>query len=264
MRSNTIFIIIAIAVLLQGCGTSGRPANEEVVARVNKDTVTKTDLMRDLALRARFDPDFKISPDTEQEQLESMIEKKLIIQYAMEKGLARDERFVNSIRLIWEHALIKDFIDYKKKEWQDYLFATDDDISRYYDNMSQRVTFKALKSRDRKPVDEAYKKYLKDKDTTGWKVIGPLAYDEIASSAFLDAFEMGKGEAKVFESSPYYYLIEVVERERVDLAPMESMKPEIEKKVVALKERRLFEDWLKDRRKKAKIKINDDALRKGI
>ncbi len=246
-----------------GCGRSDSANKKDIIAYVNNDPIYKSDLMRDIALRAQLDPSFKVTPDIEGDQLDMIIDRKLIVQYAMEKGLAREERFVNTIRTIWEHTLIRDFIEYKKRELSNYLFATNDDIAKYYNNMSQKVTFNILKSKDKRFIEEAYKKYLVDKDISGWQTIGPMRYEEIGSTVLLEAFEMDKGQAKRFEDEPTYYIIEVANKENVVLESMENLSPEIEKRVMAMKEKCLFEDWLKERKKNSRINIiNKDFLKK--
>ena len=247
--------ILAVSLSLSACAKS-KALDKDVVAYVNKDPIYKSDLKRDIALRAKFDPAFNLTPETESEQLDAMIDRKIIVQYAMEKGLARDERFVSTIRTIWEHTLIRDFIEYKKRQLADYLFATDEDIKKYYENMSYKATFKLFKSRDKALADAAYDKYLKDKDTSSWQLIGPTGYDDIGPIPLLDAFEMGEGEVGRFSDEPNYYIIEVSKKEKSELVPLDSIKDEVEKRVVAMKEKRLFEDWLKEQKKASKITIN--------
>jgi len=253
----TLFVITAV--IFSGC--SGDPSRgKDVVAYVNKDAIYKNDLRRDIALRARIDPSFKLTPESESDQLDAMIDRKIIIQYAMEKGLAREEHFVETIRSIWEHTLIRDFIEYKKKELRDYLFATDEDIKNYYEKMHYRVTFKVFKSRDKRAAEAAYERYIKDKDDSGWQTIGPIAYYQIEPMVLLDAFSMEEGSAGLFSDEPNYYVIAVSMKEKADVEPLEKLKPEIEKAVIAVKEKRMFEDWLKERKKKTKIVIKTENL----
>jgi len=251
--------ILAVSLFLTGCG---RDASKEkgVIATVNNDVIYKADLERDIALRAKLDPDFKLNKDTKSEQLDAMIDRKIIVQYAMEKGLARDEKFVNTIRTIWEHTLIRDFIDYKKRDLQDYLFATDEDIAKYYDNMTYTVTFKVFKSRSKKAADEAYTKYMADKDTSAWQTVGPMTYEDIGMIALLDAFEMEKGGVSRVDDEPNYYIVEVFEKEKHDMAALADIKTEVEKRAISLKEKRLFEEWLKEQKKNSKIVIKDSSI----
>lgn len=254
-------IVLAVFISLYGCGKKGpAPSKNDVLAYVNNDAIYKEDLKRDVALRARMDPAFKVTPETEKEQLDVMIDRKLIIQYAMEKGLAREERFVNTIKTIWEHTLIRDFIEYKKKELQDYLFATDDDIRKYYENMSYKVAFKIFKTRNEQERNDTYDQYLSSRDTSAWQALGPARYEDLADTVLIDAFRMDKGEAGKFDVENNYYIIEVADKEKIDIAPLEGLKPDIEKRIIAMKEKRLFEEWLKERKKKSKIVIKEQNL----
>lgn len=181
---RAFFIILAVTLSLYGCGKCPASQKKDVLAYVNKEAICRPDLDKELALRARIDPSFKITPQTEREQLDSIIDRRLIIQDAMEKGLARQPRFVNTIRRFWEQTLIRDFVEYKQQEFQDYLFVTDDEVKEYYENL--------LKS--------------------------------------------AQGEG-------------------AEIPSLDQLRPEIERRIMASKERRLFEDWLKDKRKKSHIKI---------
>lgn len=252
-----LFISIAFFIALNGCGKMVGQAKDksDIVAYVNKEPIFSHEVKRDIALRAKIDPSFSVTPETTREILDVIIDRKLIVQSAIERGLAREESFVNTIRTFWEQVLIRDFIDYKKKELQDYIFATDDEIRRYYDNMSYKVTFRVLRSRDEKYIDMAYSKYLKDKDSSAWETVGPIGYEELLSSVLLDAFRMAPGEAGKFKDDSNYYVIEVLEKTMVETPPLEELKAGIEKRVSAMKERRLFEDWLKEKRAKSKVRI---------
>ncbi|MDP2922513.1 MAG: hypothetical protein Q8O30_02170 [Candidatus Omnitrophota bacterium] len=251
----TIFLL-----LLSACAKSDANKEKEIVAYVNKEPIYALELQREIARKVKSDPTFKLTPQAQSDQLENIINRKLIVQAAMRKGLAQEERFVNTIKAFWEQALIRDFIDYKNKQAQDYLFVTEDDINKYYDNLSKKVTFKVLKAKDKRAAEDAYKKYLKDKDTSMWQTIGPLGYEEIESTMLLDAFRIPIDEVKKIDDIDSCYLMTVVAKESVAIEPLEKIKPEIEKRVIISKERRLFEDWLSQERKKAKIEINKDSL----
>lgn len=259
MKQGAIILPVTflLSVFLLGCGRES-PPKDNVVAYVNKEPVTASELKREIALRAKQDPSFKVTPETEQEQLDVIINRKIIIQAAMQKGLAREERFVNTIKTFWEQTLIRDFIDYKKKAFKDYLFVTDDDVKKYYDNLSKRVTFRILRSKDKAPLDKIYEEFKKNNavDTSAWEQVGPVAYEDIASGALLSAFRMNEGQMSIFEDlSHTYYLIMVASIEKIEIGPLEELRSGIEKRILAMKERQLFEQWLGEKRKKAKIEM---------
>lgn len=250
-------IVLSIFAFFSGCGKSPLDDKKDIIAYVNREPIFASDLKREIALKARQDPTFKVTPETKDDQLDMIINRKLIIQEAMEKGLAREDRFVNTIRSFWEQALIRDFINYKKSQFQDYLFVTDDEVNKFYDNISKRITFKILKSKDKRYIDNAHDKFIKniDLESMPFETVGPVGYEEITSSVLQEAFEMPIDEAKKFEDAQNHYLIMVANVDRVAVGPQESLKPEIEKRIATMKERRLFEEWLKEKRERSNIKF---------
>ncbi|GEM_PF-5754342 len=178
MANRALIIFSVCLVICSGCAKSG-PADKDAIAYVNKEPVLKSELDREMALRQRHDPDFKITPETKAEQLDTIIDRKLIVQKAMENGLAREDRFVNTIKAYWEQTLIRNFLEYKEREFKDYIFAAEEEIKNYYDN-------------------------LPNKDTLG---------------------------------------------------TLEALRPEITKRIAAEKSEKLFEDWLKNEKSKASIRI---------
>lgn len=257
-------IPVLAAALLCGCGQCNLKNKKDVIAYVNKDPIYAWELKRDIALRSRMDPAFKVTPETLRDQLDNIINKKLIVQAAMKKGLAREDRFVNSIKSFWEQALIRDFISLKKKDFADYLFVTNSDIEKYYNNLGRKVTFKVIKSADKRIIDKAYGKYAKNKDVTGWQDLGPVGYEDISDEALLSAFNMEKGQAGKFDDGSNYYAIEVVEVEKVNVEPLEAIRSDVEKRVIAEKERRLFDNWLSEKKKASSIKIDQSQIKGSI
>jgi hypothetical protein len=178
--SNTSIRLLPAAgflflIFLAGCDKSGG-GDRDVIAYVNREPITESELKYDMALKARQDPSFRITPETEAEELDSIIDRKLLIQKAMEKGLAREPKFVNTIRNFWEQTLIRDLVDYKEK---DYVYVTEDEIKNYYDELVE------------------------------------------------------KGVTQ----------------------PLDELRPEIKNRIAAVKGQKMFEDWLKAERQKAKIEV---------
>ncbi len=253
----SLLVMLFGLIFLSGCAKYDLLNKKDVIAYVNKEPVLASELKRAIALRARQDPTFKVTPETEAEQLDTIINRKLIVQKAMDIGLAREDRFVNTIKSFWEQTLIRDFLEYKKKTFQDYLYATEDEIKKYYNGLSDRTTFKVIKSRYKSGIDDAYNKLAENKDfeMPSCETIGPVGCEDITSDVLRDAHKMPEGEFKTFEAPPYYYLIKVEKKEKVTVEPLETLKSEIEKRIIAQKEKTLLEDWLKEERKKSVIKI---------
>ena len=130
-------IVFCSVMFLSGCGKPDQ-AKKGIIAYVNKEPIFSSDLEREIALKVRQDPAFKVTPKTEAEQLDTIINRKLIIQKAMERGLARENRFVNTIKAYWEQTLIRDFLEYKDREFQQYLFVTEDEARDYYNKLAAK------------------------------------------------------------------------------------------------------------------------------
>lgn len=252
-----LFPIFLVIIFLSGCGKGISEKDKDVAAYVNKEPILKSELQRELALRAKQDPSFKLTPESEAEQLETIINKKIIIQQAMKQGLAENEKFVNTIKAFWEQTLVRDFLDFKKRSFGVLVSVTEDEIRKYYDDMSDKVTFKVMKDRDKAIVDRAYDSYLTAKDLVSFSYpeVGPVSRTDITSEGLAGAFDLPVGDAVKFEELPYYYLAVVVARQKSELPPLDEIRPEIERRIAVLKESKLFNDWLTAERKKADVKI---------
>ncbi|MBN2121392.1 MAG: SurA N-terminal domain-containing protein [Candidatus Omnitrophica bacterium] len=253
-----LLLVIFISVFLSGCARTEHSGGEEVVAYVNKEPIFASELKKGIAFKARQDPALKVTAQTREEELDIAIDKRLVIQEAINQGLAEEDKFVDTIKAFWEQTLIRDFIDFKKEEFKDYLFVTNEEIEEYYKNLSKRVTFKVFKSKDRRQIDNIYKTITNNQDfgQVAWETVGPVGYEDITSKVLLEAFELKEAEAKKVEQDPYYYLVMVVDKEEVEIEPLdEALVPEVEKRVLMMKQRSMFEDWLVKQRQKAQINI---------
>ncbi len=134
-RSLTLFVILSVALIsiITSCG--GQKQNEEAVATVNGAPVSLKEFQKDLAIYAKRNPGFKLDTKSVEDHLDMFIDKQLMIQEAMKMGLAKDDRFLETIKRFWEQTLIRELIDAKSSEWRDRLFVTEDEIQRYYEEI---------------------------------------------------------------------------------------------------------------------------------
>lgn len=169
--------LLLIILIFSGCSkqpfASKKPA-EKVLATVNREPIYLRDFKRELAIRSKQDPSFKITPETLKEQIDIMVNRRLVIQEAMKKKLAEEDRFVNTIRTFWEQTLIRDFVDYKNKEFENYVYVTDAEIKDFYNKIAEE------KSATLPPFDEIY----------------PRLKAQIKEQKLKDAFEDWLQEAK--------------------------------------------------------------------
>lgn len=130
-----VLLSVPVFLAISGCSKCEAPSGDRIVAYVNKEPVFESELNRNIAVVARQQAMFKLTPEAENEELDNIINKKILIQEAMNKGLAREPRFINTIKNFWEQTLIRDFVDYKQKEFQEYVFVTDEEVNKYYETL---------------------------------------------------------------------------------------------------------------------------------
>ena len=254
---TSVFVIIALIAFV-GCDNRKPGISDgKVVAYVNKEPVFAAEVDRGIAIKARHDPLFKVTPKAKKEQLDTTIDKKLFIQEAVKAGLTRDEKFVNTIKTFWEQTLVRDFIDYKRKDFASYLFVTEDEIKNYYAHLGRRVNFRVWKDADKAVIEKIYEQ-IKAGVAEGLPAaesVGPVSYSEISSDVLREVFDDAPGEAKVFNKAGLYYLIVVDSRNDTSLPPLETLRQEITQEILSVKEQQMLDDWLAKQRQQAGIKM---------
>jgi len=142
-----IFLIFAL--ITPGCAR--KTDDTTVVATVNGKPIYLKELKRELSNRARQNPALDISDRTLDEIMDNLIKRQIIIQEAMENKMAEDPEFADTIQVYWEQTLIRNFVDYKNKELERYIFVTDKEIGDYYENLKGRNS-------NIPPLEEVYDK----------------------------------------------------------------------------------------------------------
>jgi len=121
MRNRqSLFFCIGIAALLAlvaGC-SNVKSDQGKVLATVNGDPVMTSDLKRAVALKRKSYPVFNITPQTLRDEINSIIDKKLLIQEAQKRSLHESQRFADTIKIFWEQTLIRDLVSVKNKEFK--------------------------------------------------------------------------------------------------------------------------------------------------
>jgi len=257
IKAKFLALFILGIFILSGCAKAKSP--EKFVATVNGKPVYLKDFKRELALRVKQNPSLKITPNTLNEILDMIIDKNIIIQEAMEKRLAEEARFVDTIKAFWEQTLIRDFIDYKNRETENLLYVTDKEIQDYYEKLKTRTTFNIAKRKSKQDIDALMEK-LKSGENIEWDTTASLSYEEVPSEILSKAFELPLGQTGVFEEGYMYYLVSVVNKEPIEVPSLKEIYPDIKEKIGRRKQQQAFNEWLNDERRESNIKINKDIL----
>ena len=103
--------LLFVILLLTGC--SRAPAHKDVLAKVNNYEIT----------RSEFEVEFKASPygktdtaESRKDFLNTLIDRKLVLQYAQQKDYDKEKGFLRLIEKFWEQSLLKVALDKKTRE----------------------------------------------------------------------------------------------------------------------------------------------------
>lgn len=235
-----------------------KASDKDIIGYVNKEPILASELDRVVSFEARKSPGKEITPDIRQKQLDLLIDKKLIVQEAIDVGLTRDENFIAMIKTYWEQALVRNFIDLKRKEFAKDIVVTNKDFRDYYDQISKRVTFKVLVDTDQQKIEKIRQNVLTGNVSFDdqWKTVGPIGYQDITSETLRKAFDARQGEALLIKDLSQYYLVYVYRTENISQGAFADLEPELKRRVIAIKENQMFDEWLKNKRKKSRIKMD--------
>ena len=126
-KSHLCFLLAA-CFLVSGCGKSpGAGAVQDTVVTINNYTITHDE----------FETEFKASsygmvdtPESRQNFLNTLIDRKLILQAAQQEGLDKEKNFLKAIEKFWEQSLLKIALDKKVGEIESQAVASNWDAKR--------------------------------------------------------------------------------------------------------------------------------------
>jgi parvulin-like peptidyl-prolyl isomerase len=251
--------LLAATLALSACG-SGKP-EREIVGTVNKAPIYKADLQKEIVRYTRQNPQLTVDSGIVEERLNTLIEKKLMIQEAVKKGLTKDERFVETIKTFWEQTLIRELLAAKNREWADRLFVTEAEVRKEYERMLFRPRLAVVKADTKQAADEIAKEIQGGKHPAGEETVGPLLYEDVKGSPLANAFDMKPGEVKAFAADGKFVVIRVTDREAVQMPPLKEASRRIQESILAQKKEQVLTEWIEAVRKSAKIDIDSGKVK---
>jgi hypothetical protein len=162
-RPVFIFFNLFFIIILSGCGcpSSGSSPDKDIVVSVNNYAIT----------RSEFEAELKALPysalDTPQSRkafLDSLIDRKLILQYAQQNNLDKDESFLRSIEKFWEQSLLKIALDKKTREIASGISASDWEAKRAEESRLMDEWMNSLRKDARIMIKGGIFNAAKDKD----------------------------------------------------------------------------------------------------
>lgn len=255
----TISLLALLTFLSSAC--SRDTERQKKIALVNGAPIFLKDYKEEIALISRSNPTFKVNPRSLERQLNTMIDKKLMIQEAVKRGLSDDEQFMKAIKRFWEQTLIRELINIKSGEWSDILFATDEEVRGHYERMQHRLTFNVAEAGSEEEAKTLLSEMAHKKPEAGGDMIGPILLDDVQTGTHLySAFTLPPGEARIYQDKEGYTVIQVVKRERIKLPPLSEVYEQIREELIEQKQQRVLGRWLQEIRESSQITVNSSIL----
>lgn len=255
------FIAAALVLFMLGLSACGPSSKEESVGSVNDRPILMKDFKKELSLISRRDPTFRGNPKALEEQLGRIIDRRLMIQEAAERGMTQDENFIETIKVFWEQTLVRQLIDAKTKEWSGRLAVSDAEVMDYYGRMEYRLTFKLAKAATLEKADEVARLMARGTGAVRYEVIGPALFEDMPPSGAVNlAFDLLPGEIKYFKDEDGYSVVQVIKKAKAARPPYEKVAGRIKKAVLERKKDEALKEWLQGMRNSARIKIDLGAL----
>ena len=248
-----VFLILSPA-FFAGCGAG--PSTRDAVAVVNGTPIGKPEFEKEITLRAAQDPSFKPTPQNLEEQLNLMINRKLLIDEAVDRKLVEDDRFKTSIRIFWEQTLIRLLMDSLSKDFEQTTSASEEEIMNYYSKLGSRVSFEIKRNKDKVSANNQLAA-AKEGSALNWdEKLGPVTFDELNSPILEQAFELNQNGYEIYEKDGIFFLVHLATKEVTAPPALDTIRDKIMGKIKLRKQTAAFEEWFKEKKRKADIKMN--------
>lgn len=252
------FLLFLCISFLYGCNREA-PVENNVVVTVNHEPIKLEDFQAEMALRSKQNPAYKITSEAISEQMDTVIDRRLMIQEGMRMGLAENRDFVRTIQSFWEQTLIRELIEAKSREWEARLFVTEREIEDYYEKMRYRVTLKLKRAENETEAHNILETARQGK-VEDWKTLGPLTYDDLSDRSIHRAYRMSEGMSEILKDEKGFLIVYIEQKESTDLPPMDELHDHLKRNLLRNKKTDALAAWLKEEREKAVIKINKSLL----
>lgn len=262
MRKNAVLVFFAILVLFAAC--SKEKEERHKIAVVNDAPIYLDDFHKEIAIASQRDPAFSVTSGSLKATLDKMIEKRLLIQQANEKGITEDKRFIEAIKTFWEQTLIQRLMEELSAELAEKIYVTDDEVNRHYERMKSRITVSTVRSADESKALKV-KAILEDgQSVPGAELLGPFLLEDIQpSNPIYNAFDLEAGKAGVWKDAGAaggFVAALVVKKEPVKAPPFDEVRQHIKAELLERNRQEAISAWLKGVKEAARVEIDSKLL----
>lgn len=131
-KRHLLFLLLAFFFVSGCCQKPCAIADKDAVVKINNYVITRDEFEQEFKDSAYGKTD---TPESRQNFLTTLIDRKLILQYAQKEGLDKEKGFLKMIEKFWEQSLLKIALDQKTKKARESSFVNDDEVRKTYDNI---------------------------------------------------------------------------------------------------------------------------------
>lgn len=281
MKKFTVsIVIISLLFAFGACAQKGEQRKGPYLAKVGNATITQADFERELKSLPEFAQKFFQGPEGKEKFLGELVKKELLYQEALKKGLDKDAEFIKKLEDFRKITLITQLLE---KEIETKAKLTEQDARVYYDkhkdelaSVSQikashilvKTEDEAKKILERLKKGEDFAAIAKNSsiDPGSAKKGGDLGY--FSSGQMVPEFEtvalkMKPGEiSEPVQTKFGFHIIKVTDKKMGTPVEFEKVKSAIMQRMAAEKQKEVFDSYIENLKKNAKVDINKDALAK--
>lgn len=254
-------------------------AGSDYVVKIDNQRISEKDLQKEFETLPDMAKQFFSGPDGAEKFAEELIKKEVLYIEALKRGYDKKEDFQKKVEEFKKLNLINQLLEEEMKKVTE---PTDAELKDYYEKhknefmISNQVRLSQIVVKDEAKAREVFERLQKGEDFA--KVAKELSIDKNSAKSGGDLGFFKKGELnkeldniafrlkKDEISNPIplkdgIHFIKVTDAKGT-IQEFEKVKPFISQKAFSDKQRMTFEKILEDTKKKYKIEINKDAIKK--
>lgn len=276
-----VFYLLFIASIIIGCGRKEtvevrKPKDEEILVRLGKDAITIDDYKEEFAM---LPANYRNNVNFQKGQfLESLINKRLLLQEAERQNLANSENVKKLFKKVKEEIIIQELID---RKISGKAGVSDSEIENYYrekqnnyvepakirachilvdsDLVAKKVLEDLKSGRDFVELAKEYSLDIPTKDKGG--DLGYFSKGTLLPEFELVCDKLNIGEiSEVVKTELGYHIIKVLDKKEAEPKKLEEIRGDIKNELLLDKEISLYDNLLQELRKNQNILINEKLL----
>ncbi|MBI5885670.1 MAG: hypothetical protein HZB85_03705 [Deltaproteobacteria bacterium] len=263
-KSLPLFLYICVLAGLGSLAACSAGQDQDVaVATVNDAPILLKDLREELLKSSERKSDGEFTRSELEARLGIMIDRKLMVQEAVNLGLANDERFLKTIKSFWEQTLIRELVAVKTKQWSETLAVSDGEISALYARMRYKVYVKEAHTPDPRVAEAILGRMRANGRVEGMTRRGPLFAERVGMyDPLYNVFDMKTGQAAIWPEPGGYLIVMVTGKTRLALPPFKSVRAETKRYIFEKKKEHAIDEWLDGLKTASRVKVNAPELGK--